>query len=568
MVPMGFRPEGRTMGYRLAGSSGQQLRPMGHVARVVANLALAVVVISAAFRRPGPPSSVVAVAVALYLGYRVMHAVSERRSRLELLDRLRHEVAEKEHQALHDPLTGLANRELFARWVDEALGTASTTGGDLAVMVMNLRRFKEVNDTLGHHSGDVILREVGSRLLGAVPGTRIARLGSDEFAACFEPANGVTGALEQATALQVTLETPIHLGDVTIDVAANIGVAVGPEHGADGTTLLRRADAAMHAARTAHRSCQMYSGELDQSPLRLSLAGELRSAASRGELTVEYQPIAEISDGRLVAMEALVRWDHPKHGRLEPDQFIPLAEQTGAITSITNTVIKDALDHCRQWRDQGHTLRVSVNLSARSLGEPDLPERVGQMLAAAGVAPDNLILEITESTIMSDPGRMIDMLTQLTTLGVRLAIDDFGTGYSSFAYLQQLPVHEVKIDKSFVIGMAQAEGDAMIVRSIVDLGLNLGLAVVAEGVEDSSALELLQAFGCSSAQGYYVGRPMPAEQITAGLASGRFVAERATSLILSGQPTPCAPGPAAAWRRRLCASHAVTPAAAPAVARR
>jgi diguanylate cyclase (GGDEF)-like protein len=435
-----------------------------------------------------------------------------------LVDRLTEQAAHQEHQARHDPLTGLPNRRFFAASVTGALASAAAVHGSkqatVAVMLIDLDRFKEINDTLGHHVGDELLCEVGRRLQEEL-GTSgvIARLGGDEFAIVVGALSGDEEALDHAHRLHAVLERPVSLLDLEIDVRGSIGVALSPLHGNEPSVLLQRADVAMYDAKAAHSGVNLYDPDRDENtPRRLALAAELRRAIDEGVLDVFFQPKMSVGTGEVVGAEALVRWHHPRHGLLLPDEFIPLAESTGLIRPLTDLVLGAALQQAAAWRARGIDINIAVNISARNLLDADLPGKVTAALAHAGVQPAALTLEITEDSIMADPQRSLAVLGRIHAGGVRLAIDDFGTGYSSLSYLKQLPVDEVKIDKSFVIAMALDESDATIVRSTIDLGHNLGLRVVAEGVETVEAYDQLLQGGCDEAQGYLFSRPVPAEQ--------------------------------------------------------
>ena len=437
-----------------------------------------------------------------------------------LVDRLRHEASEKEHQALHDSLTGLPNRRLFHGRVSEALGQAGPGGPAVAVMLMDLDRFKEINDTLGHEVGDLVLRDVGARLKRKLRGRgTIARLGGDEFAILLPDVITADEAMEEAHELLRALDAPFKTQELSIDVDASIGLALSPMHGHEAASLLQHADVAMYTAKQRHGGVEVYEPESDQhSRRRLALAGELRVAVEEGHLELHYQPVVRMSDGSVAGAEALVRWHHSTHGWVTPDEFIPLAEHTSLIRPLTLFVLEAAIAQAAAWRKSGRTLSVSVNLSARSLLDLSLPHDIARLLLESGVPADGLTLEITESSIMSDPGRTEAVLDRLHVLGVGLSIDDFGTGYSSLSYLKRLPVDQVKIDKSFVINMAGDENDAAIVRSTIDLGHNLGLRVVAEGVEEQDAWDKLLALGCDLAQGYILSRPLPAAAFSEWLA--------------------------------------------------
>ena len=445
-----------------------------------------------------------------------------------LMDRLREEAAEKEYQALHDSLTGLPNRTLFRDRVEHALITLEQHGS-LAVLLADLDRFKEINDTLGHHNGDLLLNEVARRLRKALDSdVTVARFSGDEFALLLPRIDSVEDAAATAQQVLDILQESFALADVEINVNASIGIAVHPLHGENANKLIQRADVAMYVAKESHSGFEVYSTDRDgYSPARLALASELRQAIENEDLLVHYQPKVDIKTRRVVGVEALVRWIHPEHGFMPPDEFIPLAEHTGLIQPLTKLVLRSALRQCREWQKEGLDLDVAVNLSVRSLLDLQLPESVSALLREFSVEPTRLVLEITESSIMADPIRAADVVDRLSGLGIGLAIDDFGTGYSSLSYLKRLPVSEIKIDKSFVMSMTSQDNDAVIVRSTVDLGRNLGLRVVAEGVETIEMFNELESLGCDIAQGYLLSRPLPAAELTAWAKDWRSAEEGA-----------------------------------------
>ncbi len=427
----------------------------------------------------------------------------------------------KEHQALHDALTGLPNRVLFRDRVQQAVRAAERRSGGCAVMIMDLNHFKEVNDTLGHHHGDVLLREVAVRLTRTLRSAdTVARLGGDEFGVLLPDAESAADALALAQVVQTALREPFVVDGLTLEIGASIGIASHPEHGGHVEVLIQRADIAMYSAKGGGRGCALYESDQDNySPRRLALAGELRSALESGQLVLHYQPKADVVTGRIVGVEALVRWNHPRHGLLGPEEFVPIAEQTGLIVPLTHWVLDAAIGQCRVWKDQGFELSVAVNLSARSFLDAQLAVNIPRLLAEHGVGPTLLELEVTESTIMLDPARATTTLERLSEIGLTLSIDDFGTGYSSLANLKRLPVDMIKIDKSFVLEMTTEHSDAAIVRSTIELAHNLGLRVIAEGVEDRQSREELGRLGCDFAQGFYLSRPMAADKLTRKLAS-------------------------------------------------
>jgi diguanylate cyclase (GGDEF)-like protein/PAS domain S-box-containing protein len=421
-----------------------------------------------------------------------------------------------EHQALHDPLTGLPNRALFSERIGHAILQAKRKKTRLAVALIDLDRFKEVNDSLGHTAGDELLINVGERMGAALrESDTVARLGGDEFGLLLPELSGPHDTLPVLERLQAALELPIHVQSLPIGIEASIGIAIYPEHGEDAQTLIQRADVAMYDAKRDGCSYMFYDDDAhDYDVTSLTLVAELRRAIAERELVLHYQPKAALASGRVTSVEALVRWVHPVRGIVFPDSFIPIAQETSLIGPLTLYVIEEALQQARAWQREGLEMSIAVNLSTRNLLDRGFPSQVAELLSRWEVAASLLELEVTESAMLANPTRAKAVLGELSELGIRLSIDDFGTGYSSLAYLRQLPVDEIKIDRSFVIGMGVEAGDAVIVRSTVDLGRNLGLNVVAEGVETIETWELLRELGCNTAQGYFLGRPMPAEQMS------------------------------------------------------
>ena len=417
------------------------------------------------------------------------------------------------HQALHDALTGLPNRELFSDRANEALVDAKRSREPFAVVAIDLDRFKQVNDSLGHHRGDLLLRGVGPRLESAAGvHATVARLGGDEFALIL-PGAGTDEALVVCERVTRALAEPFMIEGLPLEVGGSMGIACYPEHGSEVELLTQRADDALYRAKRNHSHVETWSpGESFEMPDALALAVKLRRALDEGELSVHYQPKVGLQAGEVRGVEALVRWEHPNDGLVGPDRFVPLAERTGLIRRLTDYVIDHAIRDRDEWLEAGIDLCVSVNLSASVL-DRELPRLVRTRLDARGAPASALMLELTESHAMADPQAALEVLEQLAALGVRLSIDDFGTGHSSLAYLQQLPVSELKIDKSFVQGSTLNGGDATIIRSTIDLGHDLGLEVVAEGVEEPAAWDRLASLGCDVAQGFLVARPMPAAEI-------------------------------------------------------
>ncbi|GAA4746629.1 EAL domain-containing protein [Modestobacter marinus] len=444
----------------------------------------------------------------------------------QLVDQLATEAAAQEHRSLHDPLTGLPNRRKFL----QLLGARLADHPQTAVVMLDVDGFKDVNDALGHPTGDLLLVEVGRRLAQRLGTEAVARLGNDEFAVLLPAGTGAAGAPALTSALIAALSVPFPFDGVDVDVRLSAGLAQAPDHGDDAATLLQHADTALYAAKQTGQTLSAYDPATDGASARLRMTGDLRDAIAAGLLEVHYQPKVDPVTGDPLGAEALVRWEHPAHGRVSPEEFVPLAEHTGLIRPLTALVLDAALTACAGWRHLGHDLGVAVNLSARSLTDPGLPAQVRAALTAAGLPPDVLTLEITETAVMSDLRRSSGVLRELRGLGVRLSVDDFGTGQSSLAYLKQLPVHEVKIDKSFVMGMADDRADAAIVRATIDLGHALGLRVVAEGVEDLTTQSLLAGWGCDLVQGYHVSRPVPAPALS------QWLAARSTSLASHAVP--------------------------------
>jgi diguanylate cyclase (GGDEF)-like protein/PAS domain S-box-containing protein len=412
------------------------------------------------------------------------------------------------HQALYDALTDLPNRNLLHAQLDQLLESGARTGRAFATLLMDLDRFKEVNDTIGHQYGDRVLREVGVRLRSSLrQSDLISRLGGDEFAILLPDAT-IESACTVAEKIGNVLEEPFEVDGFHLNLGVSVGIALYPQHGTDPDALLRRADIAMYVAKRQQSGFVVYHADDDyHTPDRLRLLGELRSAIANGELVLHYQPQVDLKTREVIRVEALVRWQHPQRGLLMPGQFISLAEQSGLMAPLSRWVIRSALQQCQVWLRNGQHMCVAVNLSAQNLHDRWLPRLIGELLDASGVPGHLLQIEITESSLVMDPGRALNTLQSLSRSGVRISIDDFGTGYSSLAYLRRLPVSEIKIDRSFVHLMAGDPNDEAIVRSIIGLGHDLGLIVVAEGVEDASTWDRLAHLNCDVAQGYFMSRP-------------------------------------------------------------
>ena len=436
-----------------------------------------------------------------------MRDISERKAQTEAL----------EYQALHDSLTGLPNRTLFGDRIRQMVLMAQRRGTSFPLLLFDLDRFKDINDSLGHEAGDRLLEALAKRLAGVLrESDTIARLGGDEFAVLPDGMPSAEDAEAAARKILHALEAPFDVGGAEILTSASIGISVYPEHGDDAAALIRRADVAMYAAKRASSGFAFYAPDQDRHAAnRLSTLSELRGAIASGELVLHYQPKVSLVQRTTVGLEALVRWQHPRDGLLYPDRFIPLAEQSELIRPLSQWVLRSAVEQLGAWNKQGLVMRVAVNLSTRNLHDRELPAQLSDMLIANRVSPAQLMVEITESAAM-DP-EAVESLPRITGLGVKLAIDDFGTGYSSLAYLKRLPVAELKIDRSFVTSLDTDADDAAIVIPMIALGHNLGLWVVAEGVENENAQRILLENGCDFAQGYLFSRPMPAGDIPAWL---------------------------------------------------
>jgi diguanylate cyclase (GGDEF)-like protein/PAS domain S-box-containing protein len=449
--------------------------------------------------------------------------ISERMAYTEIL----------QHQALHDGLTGLANRTLFGELVLKALASAKRADEPRAVLVMDLDGFKRVNDTRGHAQGDALLKQVGDRLVAALREVdTVARLGGDEFAILPGQTTDLAAAAAVAWKIQHTCAAAFNLDGDVAHVTASVGIAMFPEHGRTVEELLRRADVAMYIAkRTGSGHAVVDAAQEEETAQQLALLVDLRQCISREELILHYQPKIDLKTQKVSGVEALVRWRHPVRGLLMPGSFMSEVESTELIGPVTKWVLDEALHQQREWHEQGIGLTVAVNISARSLGpRSSLPETVRELTDKWGTPPGRLILELTEGALIEASAP--EILGRLHGMGERLSIDDFGTGYSSLAYLQRLPVDELKIDKSFVTGLSIAGEDAVIVRSTIDLAHSLGLTVVAEGVEDEAAKEVLIGYGCDRAQGYFFARPCPAEEFTAWLLASSYVARGANRRVV------------------------------------
>ena len=448
-------------------------------------------------------------------------------------------LSESRRQATTDELTGLPNRRYFYAKLPTELAAAEANGAPLTLLVADLDRFKELNDTLGHQAGDLLLQQLGPRVLDALRATdTLARLGGDEFAVLLpgHDSNSCVAVVEQ---IQAMLNDPFTIRGLKLHVEASIGVASFPEHADDIDALIRRADVAMYQAKEARTGWEVYAAERDlHSRDRLRLLGDLHGAIERRELELHYQPKVELRSGEVSGVEALVRWRHPTRGLLGPMGFIPSAERTALMRPLTLLVLDMALEQSRRWREQGLDLNVAVNLSGPNLLDTRLAGDVKELLVRWNVPPHNLILEVTETVILADPERIIGVLAALKQVGVTLSLDDFGTGSSTLSYLKRLPLDELKIDKSFVMAMEHSHADEVIVRSTTELAQRLGLRVVAEGVETAAILTLLERAGCEEAQGFFLQRPAPAVDIEPWIAQRKAgLVERSVDASPNGVPS-------------------------------
>ena len=439
--------------------------------------------------------------------------------------RLRGQVEQIEKLALYDALTGLANRRLFHDRLEQAFLSAQRSETGFALMLLDLDRFKEINDTLGHQTGDAVLEHLATRLKEVARASdTVARLGGDEFALVLQGASDSAGALFVAERIRRALDDPFVIEGMTLQLETSIGIAIFPRHGEDAEQLLKRADIALYASKDSHTPV-VYASEHDQHSVDgLGLVAQIRNAIENGELVVHYQPEVDLATGKTPRVEALVRWEHPQRGLLLPDSFIPLARQSALVRPITRYVLDAALGQCRAWRDAGIEVGVAVNLAGRDLADSSLEEEVAEALRRWKLEPELLELEIPESAVISERERTHKMLARLSERGVRVAVDDFGSGYASLSHLKQLPVDVLKVDKSFVQNITTDDEDNAIVRTTIDLAHSLGIAVVAEGVESEDVLQRLRVLGCDLAQGFCLARPASADDVTEWLLGRKSVA--------------------------------------------
>lgn len=443
----------------------------------------------------------------------------------EMTTELKQLYGSLENMAFTDPLTNLPNRTLFHDRMTQLVSLCQRTEIKFAVFMMDLDRFKEVNDTLGHQIGDLLLQQVAARLenilrktdtVARVNSETIARIGGDEFAAILPTTATERDAMNIAQRIQSAMEQPFSVAEHNLIIGISVGIVIFPTHGNEGSMLLQRADIAMYQAKHNHQGFAFYDAQQDHHSLsQLTMVSDLRKAMEENQLLMHYQPKIDIRTGRLCGAEALVRWQHPECGFMPPDSFIPIAEQSGIIVPLTAWVLNESVKECAQWQQRGTPVPVAVNLSVRNLHDPNITEVILQTLHRYGLQPGALIIELTETAVMTDPNRALSILLALAQEGVKVSVDDFGTGYSSLANLKKLPIHEIKIDRSFVMDMNENNNEAVIVRSTIDLAHNMNMKVTAEGVETEYTLDLLRTYGCDIAQGYLLARPMPGKEFIA-----------------------------------------------------
>jgi diguanylate cyclase (GGDEF)-like protein len=482
--------------------------PGPEFSQVVLSAILVAATVSLALLGVGQFSDVDDVAVALAI---VTVLAGMARAGLTVVHRLR----ESHEQAITDELTGLSNRRHLIERLEETIDAAADNSGELALLLIDLDGFKELNDTLGHPAGDEVLRQVGPRLREILRSEdTLARLGGDEFAVVLAPGDEAT-ASAAGLRLRACLEKSFEVGGIRVHIDASIGIALYPEHGGDALGLLQRADVAMYEAKRMRTGHEVYLPTRDtHSRQRLALVGELHGALEAGELVLHYQPKADLRTGAVAGVEALVRWEHPERGLLGPTHFLPLVEQSGLTRALTAFVLDRALEQLGEQRRNGFDLGVAVNLGPADLLDLGLPSEVERILDERGISPEHLLLEISEDVVMADIERTIDVLRGLRAIGVGTALDDFGAGHTALGHLKQLDIDCLKIDRSFVMRLAEDDRDAAVVHSLIDLGRRLGLRVVAEGVDNRDAWTLLADWGCDEAQGHLLGQPMPAPDLT------------------------------------------------------
>ncbi len=441
--------------------------------------------------------------IAYQAGVMIFDQTQELRNKADTLEK------QTQHASTHDPVTELPNRALFNNWLDRAIPSAKTQNELLSILLIEIENFKDISDTLGRISSNLVLKQVSTRLQG-VSRERdgVAKIDSNVFGIFMAESVTLAGAEQLARNIQKAMESPFIVERLQVAVHANVGIVYFPEHGEDVDTLVQKASVALKMAQTSNNGYAIYEFSYDNhSPQRLTLMSELRHAIDRDGLELFYQAKVSIQTGALYGAEALIRWNHPTQGDIPPEQFIPMAERTRMIKELTLWVLKRAFRDCANWRKQGKEIIISVNLSAKDLQNPELPDLIAGVAASAAIKPEWIMLEITEGSLMNDPESALEIIKRLHGMGYKFSIDDFGTGYSSLAYLKKMPLTEIKIDRSFVMDIMNSENDAVIVKAIINLAHNLGLQVTAEGVESKEIMAKLKGYGCDVVQGYYLNQP-------------------------------------------------------------
>ena len=456
--------------------------------------------------------------IAYQAGAMVFDQTQELRSRADNLEK------QTNYVSTHDPVTDLPNRALFYDRVERAIFAADAQNKLLSILLIEIENFKDVYDTLGRNSSDLVLKQVSTRLLGvSLERDSVAKIDGNVFSILLTDFENLTTVEQLARHIQKAMESPFIVERLKVAVHSNVGIVHFPEHGEDVDTLVQKAGVALQMAHTSNNGYAIYESSFDNhSPQRLTLMSELRHAIERDGLELFYQAKVAIQTGELCGAEALIRWNHPTHGFISPDQFIPMAERTRMIKELTLWVLKRAFRDCAEWRKQGLEIKISVNLSAKDLHNPELPDLIAGAAASAAIKPEWIMLEITEGSVMHDPESALEIIERLHRMGYQFSIDDFGTGYSSLAYLKKMPLTEIKVDRSFVMDIMNSENDAVIVKAIVNLAHNLGFQVTAEGVESKAIMDKLKGYGCDVAQGYYLNRPFSVTDFNKWIASSQL----------------------------------------------
>jgi len=456
--------------------------------------------------------------IAYQAGAIIFDQTQELRNKAENLEK------QSNHASTHDPLTDLPNRVLFYDRVERAIFLANTQNKMLSILLIEIDNFKEIYDTLGRNSSDLVLKQVSSRLQGVSrERDSVAKIDGNVFGILVANTDDLSGAEQLARYIQKAMEPPFIVERLQVGVHSNVGIVNFPEHGEDVDTLVQKAGVALHMAQSSNKGYALYKSSFDNhSPQRLTLMSDLRHAIERNGLELFYQAKVSISTGRLYGAEALLRWNHPKYGFISPEEFVPMAERTRMIKQLTTWVLKQTFRDCAAWHTQGIDLKISVNLSTKDLQDPELPDLIAGIAASAAIKPEWIMLEITEGSVMNDPESALGIIERLHGMGYQFSIDDFGTGYSSLAYLKKMPLTELKIDKSFVMDIMTSDNDAVIVKATINLAHTLGLQVTAEGVESEEIMTILKEYGCDIAQGYFLNKPLPVKDFNQWMSSSNW----------------------------------------------